>query len=61
MGMEDNAACERCREVEGKDHWVECPATTRHAMAEGVSVEQLWEEDRVVRYIRRAYPQWLAD
>ena len=59
--MEDNAACKRCGEVEGKDHWVECQATARHAMAEGVSVKQLWEEDGVVRYIRKAYPQWLAD
>ena len=53
IGMEGNAACERCGEVEGNDHWVECQATVCHAIAEGVSVEKLWEEDRVVRYIRK--------
>ena len=35
IGMEYNAACEGCGEVQGKDHWVECQATARHAMAEG--------------------------
>ena len=61
VGLQEEAVCERCGEEEGKDHWLWCVAVRRVRESCGlVNFFDLCGEGRLVRFLRRAYPEWLG-
>lgn len=61
MGLQEEGRCEGCAVQEEKDHWWECDrwCGLRHRVGwHGLGT--LRDEAVVLRFLREAYPQWLA-
>ena len=61
-GLEEARPCGRCGEEEGKEHWLCCAGVLSDRVGVGwepnAGPEVLGDEGRVLRFLRRAYPQW---
>ena len=58
IGKLEATRCETCGEEETKDHWMECPGVEKWRRECGMETETLIDEERVARFVRRAYPKW---
>ena len=61
-GLEEGRPCGRCGEGEGKEHWLCCASLLNYRVGVGwepnAGPEVLGDEGAVLRFLRRAHPDW---
>ena len=59
IGKEESANCDRCGQVQSKDHWLECEevSSMRLVCLRVNSLRSMTDEGGLGRFLRRAYPK----